>query len=107
LVLALLARNKTLDQDLELFSTEPGLRYTKRKRQRIGAKRDYRSYYQNSLVELINQTWGRELKLFGYHSDSIDLSSALVQRDVDHATKRRVKCFWSEDGLLVGGDMVP
>lgn len=106
LIVDYLARNETLDDDLKAFSAELGLNYKRKQRQRVGGMDDYRSYYTDSLIELVSQTWGRELKLFGYDFGDMHSCSAFIKKRIDSITKLRVKYFWSDDKLLVDGKVV-
>lgn len=103
LVVDYLARNESLDDDLKAFSGELGLNYVRKPRQRVGGMDDYRSYYTDSLIDLVTQTWGRELRLFGYDFGGMQAGSALIKRRIDSITKRRIKYFWIDDRLIIDG----
>jgi hypothetical protein len=99
-----LARKETLDEDLYELSRELGLHYCKKPRQRTGMHKNYRGYYTDSLVDLVCETWGREIKLFGYSFDGMDVSKALLKRRIDKQTKARIQYFWETDKLLIDGE---
>ena len=101
-----LLRNETLDGDLEMLSRELGLTYHRKDRQRLGIHDDYRTYYDDSLVELVRRTWGRELDLLGYTFDGLAPSTALLGRQIEKGTKSRVKYLWESDRLFVDGNEV-
>jgi hypothetical protein len=102
-----LNRTDTLDDDLEEMARAWGLAYRRRERQRVGVKDDYRSYYTDALIDLVNHTWGREMKLFGFGWEKSDPASAILGRSIPPQVKRQVRYRWSPDELTVGGVVVP
>jgi hypothetical protein len=46
-----------------------GLSKRLRNPQRVSVKRDYRLFYTDKLIDLVYQTWAREMGLFGFDFD--------------------------------------
>ena len=99
-------RMESLDDDLAALAAMAEVIHNPRPKQRVGKRRDYRQYYTDSLVELVYETWGRELKLFGYDFEHPESSSGLLSRDIDPQTKEGILYSWSEDQLSVNGELV-
>jgi len=99
-------RMETLDDDLVALAAMAEVTHNPRPKQRVGNRRDYRKYYTDSLVELVYETWGRELKLFGYDFENPESSSGLLSREIDTKTKESIWYFWSDDQLSVNGELV-
>jgi hypothetical protein len=57
-------------------------------------------------VELVYETWGRELKLFGYDFENPESSSGLLSREIDTKMKKSIWYSWSDDQLSVNGELV-
>ena len=43
-----------------------------------------------ALVELVHKTWGRELDLYGYSFDGLDLPSAQLHNKVDQRIRQSI-----------------
>jgi len=98
-----LNRNETLDCDLSLLAQTLGIYYKKRKRQMVGKREDYREYYDDSLIDLVYKTWGRELKLFGFGFENSQIDFAILKKNIDIKTKQSIKYIWQKDLLLIDG----
>jgi hypothetical protein len=85
------ARTHSLDDDLELFSNKYKLLYIKRNKQRVGRKEsdDYRRYYSDELVDLINSTWSDEMELYGFSFN--ENHSGIIDRFVNKKEKKSIK----------------
>jgi hypothetical protein len=57
-------------------------------------------------VELVYETWGRELRLFGYDFENPESSSGLLSREIDPGTKENIFYSWSDDRLSINGELV-
>jgi hypothetical protein len=55
-----------LDEDLRAMAKKFGLEIRQRTKQRVSGYSDHRSYYDDSLVDLVSSTWAREIDLFGF-----------------------------------------
>jgi hypothetical protein len=97
---------ETLDDDLTALAAMAKVTHKPRPKQRVGNRRDYRKYYTDALVELVYETWGRELKLFGYDFEHPESSSGLLSREIDTQTKESIRYSWSDDQLSVNGELV-
>jgi hypothetical protein len=106
LIVDWLNRTETLDEDLEALAEYLRINYRKGSRQRVGEHQDYRSYYNDSLIELVYQTWGRELRLFGYNFEGFDITSAILKRKIDKRIKKMVTYDWATDSLVVQNQLV-
>lgn len=62
-------RNETLDMDLRRFAKDLDLTYNQSSPQKVGNRKDYRFYYNTELVDLVEQSYERELRMFGYSFD--------------------------------------
>lgn len=98
-----LNRNETLDQDLNDFAQQFGYSYRQQPKQRVGIHRHYKEYYTASLIELVQKTWGRELKLYGYSFDGSNLSEAIIKRKVDPKRKQAIRYDLTQDKLTIDG----
>ena len=56
----------SLDRDLREMAQYFGLGHRAGKPQRQGPRTDYRSYYSDALIDLVSETWKREIALFGF-----------------------------------------
>jgi hypothetical protein len=59
--------SETLDSDLIEMATYYGLRYRSMPKQRVSGYHDYRPYYKSALVDFVNDTWNREVLIFGFN----------------------------------------
>jgi hypothetical protein len=106
LIIDWLNRAETLDNDLAALASLARVKHNPRPKQRVGKRRDYRKYYTDSLVELVYETWGRELKLFGYEFEHPESSSGLLSREINPQTKESILYSWSDDQLSVNGELI-
>lgn len=93
--------NESLDDDLKLMAELLGVNYRQREPQRVGRADDYRSYYTDDLIDLVKNTWGRELMLFGYDFEGKCARTAVLQGKVIQAQKRGIKYLWECDELRI------
>lgn len=95
-------RTETLDGDLKALAIYKHLSYSRKGKQRVGVRdRDYKSYYNDKLIELVYKTWGRELELFGYTFEGLNIQKAVLKRKIEVSQKRNIKYFWKDDKLLI------
>jgi hypothetical protein len=99
-------RLETFEDDLTALAARAEVNHNPRPRQRVGNRNDYRQYYTDSLIELVYETWGRELKLFGYDFENPESSSGLLSREIDSRTKGSIRYSWSDDKLSMNGELV-
>ena len=107
LIVDRLNRSETLDDDLAEMAGSMKIRYRRSPRQRVGGQNDYRQYYTDALTDLVSDTWGRELRLFGYDFDSYDLDHAIMKKDISPEQKSEIMYSWKEDRLVIAGREVP
>lgn len=93
-------KNETLNKDLSSLARARRLIYRAQPRQRVGKHRDYRSYYSDTLIDLVYRTWGRELSLYGYGFDG-PTGDALLNGPVPRRVKRAVRYTWADDQLKI------
>lgn len=97
-------RNESLHDDLTQLAKAKRLAYTQRPKQRVGKRRDYRTYYDDRLVDLVYQTWGRELALYGYGFDGPN-DDALLHGPIDASTRRAVRYTWHDDTMTIAAEL--
>jgi hypothetical protein len=98
-------RNETLDDDVAAMALGLNLAYRRQARARVGVRADYRSYYNDKLIRLVAETWGRELRLFGYDFDNTEAAAAtaVLPRNVDARLKAEVRYYLGSDALTIAG----
>ena len=92
-------RNESLDSDLNDLSTKFNLKYVQRTKQKVGNRRDYREYYDDALIDLVNTRWGRDLDLFGYDFDGV-LHNKITNRELSSLEKSSITYRYSQDDLI-------
>lgn len=97
------ARNETLTDDLSTFADRYGFTHRPGPTQRHGGHDDYRSYYTDPLIDLVNATWRRELALFAYGFDGLTDAEPLLPRHVDADARRGFHYDYHRDRLSVDG----
>ena len=102
LVIDWLNRTGSLDDDLQALAERRGLSYRQMKRQRVGGISDYRRHYTDSLVELVHDTWGREIELFGFSYHPDESAKSVLGREISPRQKAAVKSRWHDDHLDLG-----
>ena len=99
-----ICRTETLDSDLTQLAKACGAEahiplppiHTSKKR------KDYRYYYNNRMVDLINDVYARELKLFGYQFDKIECDpDNKLQLHIQKNLKDSMKYNYTSDKLTV------
>jgi len=101
LIVDRLVHQDNLDAELKELAEDYGLQYRRGGRVRVseGAK-DYRTYYDDNLIDLVQDTWGRELSLFGYDFDGkID---GVLGKVITAEQKEDIKYFWATDTFIRG-----
>jgi hypothetical protein len=78
-----LLRTETLDADLSMMAFDFNLRIQKKPKQRVGIHADYRTYYTDSLIELVQNTWGKELQMYGYTFEGCTESHIPIGKTID------------------------
>ncbi len=97
-----LNRIETLDKDLSELAKYKNLSYKKKEKQRLGTrKKDHREYYTPELIKLVNDTWQRELDLFGYSFDGLNIQNAIIKNQVTENQKNNIKYYWEQDNLII------
>ena len=99
-------RTESLDDDLTELASQAGKQFQRRDKQRVGAHEDYRKYYTDALIDLVNKTWGRELRLLGYRFDGTEDTSEGLYRVVEPDRKSRIRYFWDDDRLTIDDNEV-
>jgi len=99
--------NESLDDDLARMAERLRIRYRRQKPQRVGRTDDYRTYYTDALIDLVNTTWARELDLFGYELDGRRAEPPVLQGEVTRDQKRDIKYLWERDELRMGSVVIP
>jgi len=94
-------KNETLDNDLEYFAKKNNYKYTKKNKQKVGNRQDYRSYYTDELIELLEKVWYRELKMFGYNFDGFEKDHKLFNRKLSTEEKLKYRYDYRTDTLIM------
>lgn len=95
---------ESLDDDAEAMAAHVKARFTRKERARVGDRnRDYRTYYDDATVELVRQTWGRELKLFGYDFEG-RTGETQLHRLVPEDIRSGLRYTWHDDRLTLNGE---
>lgn len=100
-----LNRTNTLDQDLARLAEKKGLIYRRKEKQRVGKNKDYRQYYNDELIDLVEKTWSRELRLFGFSFEENDTTTGRLGREISPEDKAAVSYRWDKDELIVDGEV--
>jgi len=103
-----LLRQGRLNKDLEEFADKfDKITYSRKNRIKVSKKRkykDYRSYYTDKLVDIVEKTWWRELGLYGYTFDG--RVPGFLNKEVDMKDKYNIKYFWNSDKLFLKGEEI-
>lgn len=99
-------RSECLDSDLEQLAHKYELPFHPQEKQRVGHKTDYRTYYTDELIDLVYETWGRELDLFGYDFNGLKQPTTGLYHSVDSKTKRSVRYILDKDELSINGKLI-
>ena len=97
-----ICRTESLDKDLHDLAKYKGLKYKKKEKQRISMrKRNYKHYYNDNLIGIVEKTWKRELKLYGYDYNGLDISRATIKRKVNKHQQKKIKYSWETNKLII------
>ena len=100
-----LLHQDNLDVELaKCASMTKELTYTKGLKVKVSESRlriDYRTYYNDELMELVQATWGRELQLFGYNFDG--RTEGILDTIISAKTKKNLTYSWDTDKLIFNG----
>lgn len=91
-------RQEQLDEDAELMAQHYDLQYIKKEKFNAYPHKDYREYYDNDTIEIVSETWARELGLFGYSFDGLTETPIIERLNTE---KNRIKYFMEKDMLLI------
>lgn len=97
--------NEVLDDDLECMARYLNVSYQRRPPQRVGREDDYRTYYTEELVDMINTTWSRELDLFGYEFEGRKGKIPLLRGKIARSQKQKIRYLWESDELKINGEI--
>src|SRR5262249_10850809 len=73
-----------------------GLQVRKEAKQRVSGYQDHRSFYSDSLIEVVATTWAREIELFGF---DFDLSDIRQNRTAVLRRLAKSSYVWRQDKL--------
>ena len=97
LMIDYLCRQETLDNDLRYLANRFKVYYKRSKPKRVTNHKHYKSYYNKRLIGLVEKTWGRELDLYGYSFNGMNLRKAKIKKEVT----KIAQYFWDSDKLLL------
>jgi len=86
-----------LDDDLRTLAATNDLTYTPSNKQRMGKREAYQNYYSDSLVDLVSETWAREIGLFGYQFEQLEPVTSRFRHEISPDSKTAVKYIWETD----------
>jgi len=96
-----LVHQETLDVELEQLATDYDVTYQKKDRAMVSkGKLNYKTYYDEEIYQLVTDTWGRELKLFGYDFDG-RTGDGILASIITQEQKQNIKYNWVTDVLEV------
>ncbi|MGB1006698.1 MAG: hypothetical protein ACPGVX_05955 [Thalassobaculaceae bacterium] len=97
-------RSESLAEDLQAMCRRHGFRYhpVSTANENAGGA-PWQSYYDAALIDLVWDTWRREIAVFGFERDGGYRADAPLYRDVG-ALKTRFRYDWRSDQLTGGGD---
>ncbi len=101
-------RTEELDADIKAMAQHYGVEYQSKEMVNVSDHKDYRLYYDDELIEIVLNTWGREMGLLGYTFVEPLVPAKLPERMVINRLnhmKERVKYFIEEDLLFVDGEI--
>jgi len=70
-------------------------------------RKEYRVYYSDELIDLVYQTWGAELSLFGYDFEGSYPDRAILPKVINSTLRDRVHYNWAIDELTIDGRVFP
>jgi hypothetical protein len=103
LVVDWINRKESLDYDLSQMAKYAGLNYRAKEKKRVGVHKDYRHYYDDSIIELVEDIWGRELALFGYNFNGCNDNKTSLYHNIDKQTKSQLKYNLNNNTLSYRG----
>ena len=103
LIVNWLCRTERLDEDLGELARYAGCTYTPCRRQRVGRHEDYRNYYTDDLIDLVSETWGLELQLFGYDFDGPRDDIAILPRQIHEELRASIRYHWETNHASIPG----
>lgn len=92
-------RNENLDEELKILSSRLNLKYTQKSPQKVGKRKDYRAYYDDGLIDLVNSVYQRELEMFGYSFDGT-IPNANYVGNISEVLKKSTKYNHETDKLI-------
>lgn len=96
-----LIRTSSLDNDLEEMAKRLKIKYRSGEKQRLGLHNDYRTYYNDELIDLVYKIWKKEIELFGSEFDKSVNEKAILKNTITEGQKTNIKYYWDKDLLLV------
>ena len=94
-------RTEFLDSDLTTMVRHLNIKYNPKQPQRVARTDDYRSYYTDELVNIVQRIWGRELRLFGYDFDGQSTEKTALCHMVTPQQKKSIHYYWENDLLQI------
>jgi len=96
---------ETLDDDLKDLAILKNLTYKTAPKMRVQNITDYRLYYNDKLVSLVESTWKRDLVLFGYEFETSlpNLKRAMIKRKITDEYKK-IRYNWKTDDIVLSNN---
>ncbi|MDP7423375.1 MAG: hypothetical protein QGH40_16005 [bacterium] len=105
LIVDWLNSTRSLDEDLGKLAEYYRCTYTRKERQRVGERKDYRSYYTDELIDLVHTTWRSEIKLLGFEFDGAERITAHLGQIVSKETRKALHYDWKDNVLTFDGEI--
>ena len=104
-------RTETLREDLSIMSYHYKVAFdSSLPNQRVGVHRDYREYYTTELIDIVYETWGRELRLYEYEYETPPEQENInpiqspkcggLYREITKREKDTIKYHWYSDSFV-------
>ncbi len=94
-------RQETLDNDLSKMAIHVNASYEQKLSQRVVVKDDYRKYYSDELIDIVNETWRREMHIFGYDFNGPVADGNYYYLYIPKKQKNLINYFWDTDQLMM------
>ena len=97
-------RRERIEEDVMRFCRENDITFSPGTPQRVGSHDGYMRYYNDNLLHQVEETWKRELDLFGYTSNGFYPPENGIEYSILQDKKSKVKYKWETDELIIGGE---
>jgi hypothetical protein len=100
LIVDWLNRTDRLDTGLQQLASKFKLYYKKRNKQKVSNRQNYQHYYNNRLVDIVSETWSREINLFGFSFEDKINNKCVLSNEISVKNKEHVKYYYHNNTLI-------